>query len=108
MKLVALSLMPILATPTFAADKCTEAAKLYGAMMRASLICNFPERPALANAIAVAHDACPSRSQQALKQAMRPGVEDGFKTFDRARKRDGERKACADWDDFMRLLGKEK
>lgn len=34
-------------THATASDDCYETAKLYGWMMRASLLCNFPERPAL-------------------------------------------------------------
>lgn len=91
--------------PAVAANDCYEAAKLYGAMMRASLLCNFPERPALGKAIALAREECPASSPEAFKEAMGPGVEEGFRTFDRELKRVGKKKACANWDEFIRLLG---
>ncbi len=86
------------------ADECRETAKLYGAMMRASLICNFPERPALMKAMSVLHEVCPAPSEEAFKEALRPGVEEGFRIFDRERQRNGKRKACADWDKFIRAI----
>ena len=91
--------------PAMAVDKCRETAKLYGVMMRASLICNFPEGPALSKAEAVLYDVCPVSSEKAFEDAIRPGVEEGFRTFDRERQRNGEKKACADMDKFIRAIG---
>ena len=87
---IAVTLSVILASgPTLAADKCHEATKLYGAIMRASLICNFPERPALAKVIAVMRETCgptpPSR------KVLGSGIEDGFQVFEHDRQRDGDR-----------------
>ena len=103
---IAVTLSVILASgPTLAADKCHEATKLYGALMRASLICNFPERPALAKAIAVMRETCgPTPPSRLLGSA----IENGFKIFERDRQRDGDRRACAHWDKLMSVLGKEQ
>ena len=90
--------------PARGADQCYETSKLYGAMMRASLFCNFPWQPALDKAVAVLREVCPAPSEEAFKKAMRPGVEEGFRVFERDRQRHGDKKACADWDKFVRAI----
>lgn len=74
--------------------------------MRASLFCNFTEPPALANSVAVMRDAC--GPTQPSDEGLRPAIEDGFKTFERDRQRHGDKRACADWDKFIAVLGKEQ
>ena len=94
-------------TPAIAAEDCHETAKIYGAMMRASLLCNFPERPAVSKAMAMLHEVCPASSEMEFKQAIRPGIEEGFRIFEQDRKRDGDNMACAEWDKLMRVIGEE-
>ena len=46
--------------PALGDDRCFESAKLYGLLMSASLVCNFPERPSLGKSMAVMRESCPA------------------------------------------------
>lgn len=77
---------------------CRKASELYGAFSRASLVCNLANRPAIEKAARVMQEDCPSRD------AAKPGVEAGFKIFDRERSRKGDGPTCAAYIDLMGAL----
>ena len=83
-------------------DQCHDAAKQYGAMMFASMFCNFPERPALMKAMHTAWELCQAKPGVFSKELARPGMEEGSKLFLADREKYGPEKACSEWDQFIR------
>ena len=95
-----LALVLALLATTSAAESadCRKSAEAYGAIMRASIFCNFPSTPAVERSGTLMRESCPSRT------AARPGVEAGFKIFERERTRNGDAQACSSWDGFIKAL----
>jgi len=83
-------------------DQCHEAAKRYGAMMMASIVCNFPERPAITKLKSILYEVCQPKSDDNLKELARPGVEEGGQIFYRDQEKYGHQKACSEWDQYIR------
>ncbi len=98
------ALLPCRSGPASAteSDQCYEAAKQYGAMMAASIFCNFPERPALTKQMNILPQVCQAASGDELKELVRPGVEEGSKIFHGDLEKYGQQKACSEWDQFIR------
>lgn len=89
-------------TPAIAGEavECAKAAEAYGAIFRASLFCNFQKQAAIERSATVMRESCAS------PRAARPGVEAGSKIFEGDRRKSGDRKACADWAEFIQLLSR--
>jgi hypothetical protein len=78
-------------------SKCANQYELYGMLMRGSLLCNTPERPAISKTIAATARYCHN-----LTDAMETSfIAKGFADFDRVAKKQGLRQACTGIDRFM-------
>ena len=74
-------------------SSCPNQYELYGMLMRSSLLCNTPMRPAISKTISTMQRDCPTMDKASIAK--------GFTDFDRETKKQGFKQACAGIDKFM-------
>lgn len=97
-----LLLAVVLSAPPAAAQTadCRKGAVLFGGVLRASIVCNFPQSDGFLKSRSFVEQRCSGLDRTKLQNAIRPGM----LKFDREAKRIGTQSACANWGRFIQSL----